>query len=130
MPTIIVVDDVPYVLTAVQTALNREGFDDVQLFENPQSALMWLRENKPDLIISDFDMPRMNGLKFLREAKKLHPDVKRILHTGGVGKEMLIKMINEIEIFRYVEKPWGREIFIEAVRAAFEKGSCENVQTT
>ena len=66
---IVVVDDEKMVTSAFKTLFKVEGYSDVHLFNSPKEAIEFLNENTPDLIISDFIMPEMNGLEFLTEAK-------------------------------------------------------------
>ena len=66
---IVVVDDDKIVTSAFATLLKVEGFSDAHFFNNPEYALNFLKENTPDLIISDFLMPEMNGLEFLSKVK-------------------------------------------------------------
>ena len=84
---IVVVDDEKIVTSAFNTLLKVEGFSDTHFFNNPKDAIEFLKTNTPDLVISDFLMPEMNGLEFLSEVKKLHPEVSRILLTGYADKE-------------------------------------------
>ena len=69
MSMIVAVDDEKMVTSALKTLFKVEGYSDVALFNSPAQALEFLADNKPDLIISDFIMPEMNGLEFLSEAK-------------------------------------------------------------
>ena len=91
---IVVVDDEKIVTSAFSTLLKVEGFSDTHFFNNPKDAIEFLKENTPDLVISDFLMPEMNGLEFLTEVKKIHPEVSRILLTGYADKENAIRAIN------------------------------------
>lgn len=121
MSKIIVVDDEKMVTSAFKTLFKVEGFDDVHLFNNPREAVEFLKENTPDLIISDFIMPEMNGLEFLTEAKKLHPDVSMILLTGYADKENAIRAINEIGLYKYIEKPWDNDDLLVNIRNGIER---------
>ena len=93
---IVVVDDEKIVTSAFSTLLKVEGFSDAHFFNNPKDAVEFLKQNTPDLVISDFLMPEMNGLEFLSEVNKLYPEVSKILLTGYADKENAIKAINEI----------------------------------
>ena len=118
---IVVVDDERIVTSAFSTLLRVEGFSDVHFFNNPKEALDFLKENTPDLIISDFLMPEMNGLEFLSESKKLHPEVSRILLTGYADKENAIRAINEVGLYRYIEKPWSNDDLIINIKNGIER---------
>lgn len=104
---IVVVDDEKVVTSSISALLKVEGFSDAHFFNSPTEALSFLEINRPDLVISDFYMPEMNGLEFLSKVKKIHPEVSRILLTGYADKENAIRAINEVGLYRYIEKPWS-----------------------
>ena len=58
---IVVVDDEKIVTSAFKTLFMVEGFENAAFFNSPKEALKYLENNVPDLIISDFLMPEMNG---------------------------------------------------------------------
>lgn len=118
---IVVVDDERIVTSAFKTLLKVEGFSDAHFFNSPKDALTFLKDNQPDLIISDFLMPEMNGLEFLSEVKKLYPEVSKILLTGYADKENAIKAINEIGLYRYIEKPWNNDDLIINIKNGIER---------
>ncbi len=118
---IVVVDDERIVTSAFKTLLKVEGFSDAHFFNSPKEALAFLTENQPDLVISDFLMPEMNGLEFLSEVKKLYPEVSKILLTGYADKENAIKAINEIGLYRYIEKPWNNDDLIINIKNGIER---------
>lgn len=118
---IVVVDDEKMVTSAFKALFKVEGYSDIHLFNNPNDAVEFLRENKPDLIISDFMMPEMNGLEFLTKAKKLYNEVSMILLTGYADKENAIKAINEIGLYKYIEKPWDNDDLMMNIRNGIER---------
>ena len=120
---IVVVDDEQMVTSAFKTLLKLEGFTNCVPFNNPKEAIEFLKQNKPDIIISDFIMPEMNGLEFLSAAKKLHPDVSKILLTGYADKENAIRAINEIGLYKYIEKPWDNDDLIITIQNGLERSN-------
>ena len=79
---LLILDDEKIVTSTLKTLLSLEGFTDTHFFNSPLEAVDFLKDNQPDLIISDFVMPEMNGLEFLKEAKNLYPETCMILLTG------------------------------------------------
>lgn len=118
---IVAVDDEKMVTSAFKALFKVEGYSDVHLFNSPKEAIEFLKDNKPDLIISDFIMPEMNGLEFLTEAKKLYPEVSMILLTGYADKENAIKAINEVGLYKYIEKPWDNDDLMMNIRNGIER---------
>ena len=121
MGKIVVVDDEKIVTSAFKTLLKVEGFSDAHFFNNPKEAVEFLKTNVPDLVISDFLMPEMNGLEFLTEVKKMYPEVSKILLTGYADKENAIKAINEVGLYRYIEKPWDNDDLILNIKNGIER---------
>lgn len=115
---ILIVDDESMVTKTLSMLLGLEGFSNVVAFNNPNEAILYLKENETDLIISDFIMPQMNGIDFLEQAKKLQKNISTILLTGYADKENAIRAINEIGIFKYIEKPWDNNNLIINIKNA------------
>jgi len=65
METILITEDDKVLQTALNSALKKEGYNVVQAF-NGQECLNKVKENKPDLILLDIIMPRMNGMTALK----------------------------------------------------------------
>lgn len=118
---ILVVDDDSLVTSSLKSLLALEGFSDVVFFNEPMLALDYLKNNQRDVIISDFMMPQMNGIEFLSNAKKLYPNASMILLTGYADKENAIKAINEVGLYKYIEKPWDNDELIINIKNAYER---------
>ncbi len=118
---IVVVDDDVIVTSALKTLFKVEGIKNFVTFNNPIEALEYLKTNRPCIIISDFMMPQMNGLEFLTGAKKLYPDVSMILLTGYADKENAIRAINEVGLYRYIEKPWDNDDLLINIKNGIER---------
>lgn len=118
---IIVVDDDTIVTSALKTLFKMEGFTNAHYFNDPCEAVEFLKVEEPDLILSDFLMPQMNGFEFLSIAKKMYPDVSMILLTGYADKENAIRAINEIGLYKYIEKPWDNDDLIFNIQNGIER---------
>ena len=120
---IVVVDDEKMVTSAFKTLFKVEGITGGEFFNSPIEALEYIKTNTPDLIISDYLMPEMKGLEFLQEAKKLYPEVSMILLTGYADKENAIRAINEVGLYKYIEKPWDNDDLIMNIRNGVERSN-------
>ncbi|MDP8228930.1 MAG: response regulator [Candidatus Electryoneaceae bacterium] len=119
--TIVIVDDEEMVLTSLNSFLMLETNYNVITFLSAVNALGHIRQNPVELVISDYLMPEMDGISFLREVRKLKPQVPRIILTGYADKENAIKAINEVGLYQYIEKPWDNDDLLIVIRNGLEK---------
>ena len=122
-PRILAVDDDALVLGALESLFALETEYAVSVHSDPKDAITELERNSVDLIISDFLMPKMNGIEFLTVARRLQPDAARILLTGFADKQNAIRAINEAGIYHYLEKPWDNDHLLLLIRNALEERS-------
>lgn len=119
---ILVVDDEPMVTTSITTMLNLELDCNAVGYNHPAEALKALENGPmPDVVISDFLMPEMDGLTFLQQVRARYPETTLILLTGYADKENAIEAINNVGIYRYLEKPWDNEALKMAIRNGVER---------
>jgi DNA-binding NtrC family response regulator len=104
-PIVIVVDDNAGVLAAAVKVLKHLDFC-VMATTDAYEALDWLSTRDVAVIVSDYEMPRMNGAELLSAARRQQPAAVRILMTGMQALETAVDAINRGEIFRYVQKPF------------------------
>lgn len=119
--TIVIVDDEEMVLTSLSSFLGLETEYTVHTFTEPKKALEFIRSRDIDLVLSDFLMPEMDGIAFLKSARDIRPDAPRIILTGYADKENAIKGVNEAKLFQYVEKPWNNDDLLLILRNAVDQ---------
>lgn len=117
---VVIVDDEAMVTDSLASFLSLELDVEPITFNDPTEALAYIREHEVDLVLSDFLMPEMDGIKFLIEARNNRPGVPRVLLTGYADKQNAITAINEVKLFQYMQKPWDNEalkaVVLDALR--------------
>jgi len=100
---ILLVDDEENARIALSRLLSREGYI-VNTVANGFEALNYLREHDVNLIVTDINMPEMDGISFLREANRSFPGINVVMITAYGGVESYIEAIN-LGAFEYINKP-------------------------
>jgi len=120
---VLVVDDFPTMRRIVKNLLKQLGFDNIDEAEDGAQALMRLRSGNFGLVISDWNMPNMEGIELLRNIRK-EPDPLRdipfLMVTAEAEKEKVIEAIKS-GVDNYVVKPFTAEILKEKLEKIAEK---------
>jgi serine/threonine-protein kinase len=116
--TVLLLDDEERVVETLRMILR--PFYNVLTATEGQAALQLLLAHKVQVIISDQRMPNMTGVEFLRKARQISPASVRILLTGFSDLKAIIDSVNEGEVFRFLNKPWGNAELLSVVTEAVE----------
>ena len=100
---VLLVDDEKPLLELYSEALS--PYFEVSLATNAKEAGFLLHKNVFKVVVSDHLMPGGNGLSFLVDAREEYPDMQRVLVTGYMKPEMLLRSVNEAALYRYLLKP-------------------------
>jgi len=123
MKRLLLVDDESHVLSALKR-LFRARFGPqvgVEAFTDPDAALVRVKEVSFDVIMSDYRMPQMTGIEFLRQVREIQPQAVRIILSASSDFEIIQRAINEIEVYRFLGKPWTDLGMAEQIADAIEK---------
>ena len=116
---ILLVDDNPKVLKLLEKGLKKEGFE-VAGRTSPVEAVEELKQNGYTILISDDHMKEMSGLSLSKKARQIRPDMKIIILTGMLRKEIIeagqVKLIDD-----YIAKPIPINKLIEKINMIKEK---------
>lgn len=84
MYTLLVVDDEPILIRGIRSFVDFEALSITEVLEatNGEEALELFKSHRPDVVLADINMPKMNGLDFASAAKALKPNVKIAMITG------------------------------------------------
>ena len=115
---VLVVDDVPEVRAVYQRLFLRVGME-VFTAENGVRALDVIRREAPAVVVTDIDMPEMNGLELCREIRgdAALSAIAVVVLTGGGEQHRAV----EAGCHAVLEKPWPRDLLIETVQRVLKR---------
>jgi DNA-binding response OmpR family regulator len=116
--TILVVDDEPEIVRLVRSYLEQDGYRVVTAY-NGEEALYTVRHEKPDLVVLDVLMPKMDGLEFTRRVRR-EQDVPIIMLTARAEETDRIVGL-EMGADDYVTKPFSPREVVARVRAVLRR---------
>jgi DNA-binding NtrC family response regulator len=73
--------------STIEETLNHAGYTDIVSYEDPIVALEEIKQNtRPAIVITDFNMPGLNGLQLLTEIESHHPEIEAVIITGDASQ--------------------------------------------
>lgn len=124
MHRLLLVDDDANVVHALERLLSRSVAADkllVEGFTDPLQALARAEEVVFDVVISDYRMPTIDGVNFLKRWRAVQPDSIRLILSASTDFDTLLQAINEAGIWRFLPKPWENRAFVDTVLAACDE---------
>lgn len=116
---VLFVDDDPNILAAYRRSLRKAC--DLKTAEGGAEGLKVLEAEGPfAVVISDMQMPEMNGLEFLKEVHKRSPDSVCVMLTGNADQKTAVDAVNEGAVFRFCNKPCPPEDLAATIKTGLE----------
>ena len=106
-PNILYVDDENENLLVFQATYRH--LYNVMVALSAKNAIHLMRQVDIAVVIADYKMPEINGIDFLKQCMNEFPDSSRVVLTALNEKEVVLKSINEAQVFHFLTKPWMRE---------------------
>jgi two-component system response regulator YesN len=116
---ILLADDDLNILESISSCLKNDGFSITKASDG-RAALEAIKKNYFDLIISDLNMPRANGLAVLKEAKIANPDTIVIITSGDQDFESVSEAFH-LGADSYLVKPFGPDELYRHINKCFEE---------
>lgn len=113
---VLLVDDEKPLLEVYAAALS--PMFDLTTASTAREADFILQKKRFKVVIADHVMPGGNGMNFLVRAREEFPHMQRVLVTGYMKPEMLLRSVNEAALFRYLLKPVAMPELIRVVQEA------------
>jgi DNA-binding NtrC family response regulator len=115
-PAVLLVDDEKPLVEAYGAALS--PYFEVTIANSAREADFALQKNSFKVVVTDHLMPGGNGMNFLVRAREEFPHMQRVLVTGYMKPEMLMRSVNEAALYRYLLKPVAMAELVKVVQEA------------
>jgi two-component system, chemotaxis family, chemotaxis protein CheY len=121
---ILAVDDFPTMRRIVKTLLRQLGYTNVAEAEDGQAALTKLQQEKFDLVLLDWNMPKMTGLELLKamRADATLQHIPVVMITAEGRKEDVLEAV-KAGVNNFIVKPFTAETLEEKLAKVLEKKS-------
>lgn len=87
MPKILVVDDEERIADIIERYLSMNGFEVIKAIGGEEAVKILSSDAKPDLMVLDKKMPKVDGMDVIQKAKELGRNFPILLLTGSIGTE-------------------------------------------
>jgi two-component system chemotaxis response regulator CheY len=112
---VLVVDDAAFMRMMVKDILRKGGYEVIGEAEDGTRAIERYKELKPDLVTMDITMPDMDGIKAVKEIRKVDPRA-RIIMCSAMGQQAMVIDAIQAGAKDFVVKPFQPDRVLEAVR--------------
>lgn len=117
---ILFVDDEQSILNAIKRVFRRSPYK-VLTADSIEQALEIIHSTPIAVLVSDYSMPGQTGAELLETARKIRPDMTRIILSGNGDQEATIQSINRGSASRFLTKPWDDDVLKQEIDRAIEE---------
>ncbi len=119
MPKLLLVDDEKEVLEEFSTYLARKGYR-VTSCVNALDAIRAIRAEAPDIVLTDFRMPEMDGVELLRQLKRTHPSLPVVIMSGAADMRTAVDALNS-DASDFLKKPVESKELLISLKGALDR---------
>ena len=118
---ILILDDEKFFTKMIAIILNDMGIKAVKVFNEPKEALAALATFTPNIIISDIEMPDMDGFQFVKGARKKYPDINQaaVIFLTSHSEADYIQKAKGLGVSGYLLKPISPEKIINLINKTY-----------
>lgn len=118
---ILCVDDEENVLMSLKRIFLDSDYEILTAASGDEGLEILRNSEVIQIVISDYRMPKMNGVDFLKEVYQHWPDTVRIVLSGYADTASIVEAINEGQIYKFIPKPWNDTELKTAISDALER---------
>ena len=114
MKKVLIVDDTAFMRLAIKTLLEKNNFDIVGEAENGLVAIKKYRELRPDMVIMDIAMPKMDGIEAIKEIRKIDKNAN-IIMISATGQEVMVREAILAGAKTFIVKPYKEDYVLQTL---------------
>lgn len=115
VPRILIVDDLAFIKLIIRDTLEKKGFEVVGEASNGIEAIEMYSRLRPDVVLMDITMPRMDGIQALAKIMEMDKNAKVIM-CSALGQQRLIIQAIQLGAKDFIVKPFKPERIIGAIK--------------
>jgi two-component system chemotaxis response regulator CheY len=112
---ILIADDLKFIKLVLRDLLEKAGFRVVGEASNGEEAVELYQDQRPDVVLMDITMPKLDGLAALKRILKIDPEAKVIM-CSALGQQSLIVQALQLGAKDFIVKPFKEERVITAIK--------------
>jgi two-component system chemotaxis response regulator CheY len=112
---VLIADDLKFIKLVLQELVEKSGFRVVGVASNGEEAVELYQEKRPDVVLMDITMPKMDGLSALKQILKFDPQAK-IIMCSALGQQNLVVQALQLGAKDFIVKPFREERVITAIK--------------
>ena len=117
--TILVVDHEESFIEYIQRMMSDENYNLITVASG-QEGLDVLEKQQVSMVISEYEIPLMNGLEFLEKVRIIYPNILTVMVTDRADIDLTIKAINEAGVYKFLLKPLDDIDFKNMIKKTLE----------
>jgi signal transduction histidine kinase len=122
---VLVVDDEPEILKITEQNLDRNGYRTLVAGDGVEALVLFTRRQEEiRAVLTDLEMPLMDGITLVRAIRKLDPQIQVIASSGigsSQGSQEKLDQLKELGVHTFLAKPYGVDTLLHALQKAFRK---------
>lgn len=117
---VVVIDDVKTILKVIKMFFSKINYLNVIIYSDPVEALENIENDKPDIIVSDINMPKITGISLLRLLREKENDIEFIIITANRDVQTSIDAL-QLKAANYLLKPFDMSVLKDSIDNSIEK---------
>lgn len=118
---ILCVDDEKNVLRALRRVFLDDDYEILSALSGEEGLNLLRTDEEIQIVISDYRMPGLNGIDFLREVYRNWPNTIRMVLSGYADTAAVVEAINDGQIFKFIPKPWDEKELRTTIQMGLER---------